>query len=411
MPVVPPASRSLMSARSRLRVVPEDSTARFIGVDEITRQHILDCPNFAELRYTNPTEYIAEFGGMLGIVKGASFNYGITVFSENLKHMTVVDSSRVSGSKVKFNHGSAEFKEAREDCWELCVKVHRIIVITEVERQNPVEYPLVLSRPEDTTCPICFDDLSGNVVCCIANHQTCLPCFNLLPATHGTKKCVRCNVSNYSIDEYARVAQMNGIQVERPPYFYFNMYGSNSMKKFINSEALFLHAIKNSLNFGLDYYNQMLLSSFYNWYLDNKKLAFESFNFNLTHYTNDDYRSYNPVEDDLGDAVYYYIEALYKPDEFKKICDDVAYTAISMYNYDDTIFYPQLEDIDGNINRITNYPNQYKMVLQREIFFTYKIKHSNALEIANKFKEMFRDIIIKSTRNQSIFKAERRILN
>jgi len=410
MPVVPPASRSLLSARASLRVVSEDTTARFIGINEINRQHILDCPSFAELRNINPTEYIAHYGGMLGIVKGASCEYGITVFSENLKYTVVVDSSRVSANKIKFNHGSTEFKEARADCWELCVKVHRIKVITEVERQNSVEYPLVLSRPEDTTCPICFEDLSGNVVCCIANHQTCLPCFNLLPATNGTKKCVKCNVSNYTIDEYARVERMNGLLVERQPYYYFDMYGSKSMTKFIYSEALFLHAIKNSLNFGLDYYNQMLLSSFYNYYITHEK-AFETFNFNLTHYTNDDYRSYNPVEDDLGDAVYYYIEALYKPDEFKKICDDVAYTAISMYNYSDRDFYAQLQDIDGNINRTPDYPDAYKLILQREIYFKYKIKHSNALEIANKFKQMFRDIIINSTRNTIIFKAERRILN
>lgn len=411
MPLVQVASRSPMSARASLRVVGFESVAVFIGINEITRQHILDCPSFAELRHINPTAYIAEYGGMIGIIKGAGYNNGITVFSENLKFMTVVDDSRVSGNKIKFNHGSAEFKEARENCWELCVKLHRIRVITEVERQNPVEYPLVLSRPEDTTCPICFDDLSGNVVCCLANHQTCLPCFNLLPASNGTKKCVRCNITNYSIDEYARVERMNGVQVEREPYYYFDMYGSKSMHKFIHAEALFLHAIKYTIKCGgMDQYNQMLLSSFYNYYMAHED-AFETFNFNLTHYSDNDYRSYHPGDDDLGDAVYSYIEALYKPDQFKKICDDVAHTLIHMHHYDDTQFYTQLEDIDGNINRIIQYPNEKKMILQREIYFSYKIKHSNALEMANKFKYLFKKILIDSVRYNSVFKAERKILN
>jgi hypothetical protein len=151
----------------------------------------------------------------------------MTVFSENLKRFTQVCASRVSGNKIKFGYGSEEIKEERSDCWEFCVKRERVQVITPYQKQSGTDFEFILSRPDDKTCPICFDELSGNVVKCQAGHQTCLKCFNLLPNRGITppmlKMCVLCNKPNYTNDEYDKVALMNGVEIELPAFFKINL--------------------------------------------------------------------------------------------------------------------------------------------------------------------------------------------
>lgn len=345
--------------------------------------------------------------GMPGLVRGVNnWGSGMLVFSENLKHYTRICQSRVAGNKIKFNYGSEEIKEDRSNCWEFCVKRCRIQVITKAHRANGIQYPLELSRPEDKTCPICFDDLSGNVVKCVAGHQTCLKCFNLLPVIrHGQtiKKCVLCNTPNYNIDEYAKVEQMNGALVKEDPYFYMSLTGMSSFKDYLYNEALFLGMLKNQCNtHDQDNFRVMLMSSLYNFYMSHND-AFSTYNFNLTHYKENNNRSLNPSTDDMGDVINEYLNAIYEPEKYKLIVKDVAYTNMHLGHYDDIEFYRDLETMEGNINRIVEYPNDSKMILKREIYFRIKIHRSNRSELMQYYKNIFTRIINNATRYNNVF--------
>ena len=410
--VLPLASGSVFSARGRLRILEYNDENRFIPSNELTRQQIADCSALGDVYASEVHLYIAEYGGIPGIVKGVlPFSSGMTVFSENLKYMTVVCSARVSGNKIKFNYGAEERKEERSDCWEFCVKRHRIKVITEVEKLNGIEYPLVLTR-EETECPVCKEDLSGNVVTCNEKHQVCLPCFNLLPVSQGVKKCPLCNVVNYSIDEYQKVERMNGQEIQSVPYLYLDLKsGSNSFKDYMYNEALFLHMIKNELKCNnMDIYRNMLMSSLHNYYFNHED-KFNTYNFNFTHYSDDNNRRLNPMEDEPGNVITHYIDDIYKPDESKKIYDDIAYTNVYMQGYDDIQFYRELEEIEGNVNRIVEYPNDRKPILQREIYFRYKISKSNKNELLEYIKNILRMILQNSSRFNYVFENIKRRIN
>jgi hypothetical protein len=321
---VPVASRSVLSGRRGLRVLGGDDPYVFKSIHSFTRQQIMDCQPLAEFVSLDATKYIAEYGGMPGFVYGVrSEGSGMTVLSSNLKFMTTVCQSRVSGGQIKFNHGSEEFKDRREDCWEFCVKHHRIKVITDIQIGLAMEYPLILARPEDTTCPVCFDPLTGKVVSC-GNHQVCLKCYNLLPQAGGykIKKCPICR-GGYTLDEIEKVDRMNGQIIERPPRLLFDMPGGNSFKEFIYNDALFLHMIKREVktNF-MDYFRTLLMSSLVNFYMSNDD-AFISYNFNFTSYAGHSVRGYNPEKDEVGQVVIDYVDAVYDSTESKKIINDI----------------------------------------------------------------------------------------
>lgn len=398
--LVAPCSRSAFSARPALRVVSHDDTNRFIPTDKITREQVKDCSTLAEISALDATKYLAEFMGFPGLVKGVQgWGYGMLVFSENLKFFTRVCSSRVNGNKIKFNYGSEEIKEDRANCWEFCVKRVRIDVITKAIRQGAIEYPLELSR-EDTTCPICLDPLVGNVVKCNENHQTCLKCFNLLPTIgpgQSIKKCVLCNVPGYTIDEYKKIEQMNGSLVKQEPYFYLTLRGGNSSYDFKYNEALFLGMLKVITNgLGFDIFRRMLISSFYNYYMDPNR-AFSSYTFNILNQVEGNNRTLKST-DDLNSAITDYINDIDRPE----IYNDVKYTDIYMGNYDERDFYRELREIDGNIERIEEYAGEArKNLLKREIYFRFKCKNTNANEFIEYFKNIFYRIL--NYKNNTIF--------
>jgi len=401
LPVVRPASRSVFAGRSSFRVVDADATERFIGANEITRQMVIECPVLAEIVALDATKYLAEYCGMPGLVKGCStWGNGMLVFSENLKHMTRVCESRVAGNKIKFNHGSEEFKEARPDVWEFCVKMCRVDVITKMRRENVVNYIFVLSRPDETACPVCLEALQGNVVQCSNTHQVCLPCFNLLSGVRGHKKCPTCR-SHYKDEELSKIDRMNGLEVKDDPYFVFNLSGGNSFKAYTYNEALFMGMLKNQCQNNLmDNFRQMLMSSLYNYY-SNHKDAFSLYDFNFT-YHSDSGRMYNPFNDELGQVVCDYINEIDTPE----IYNDVAYTDFFLNGYDDIQFYRELEDIEGNVNRIKEYPNDKKNILRREVYFRYKVKQANANGLMEYFKNIFQRIANSSKGHYRIFKNQ-----
>ena len=259
-----------------------------------------------------------------------------------------------------------------------------------------------------------MDDLSGNVVACSAKHQVCLPCFNLLPKSGGVRKCPLCNVPSYTIDEMRKVERMNGQEVAKEPYFYLDLCsGRNSRYDFAYNEALFLNLIKITARNNIadmDTFRTMLMSSFYNFYLTHPD-AFSTYTFACLYQTNGNHRTINPTTDELPQAFQEYLLALQNPEAYKKIYDDVAYTQIGMYSYQDIVFYRELELVEGNIERLKDYPDGRKDILKREVYFRYKVSRSNPEELKQYLKNTLMRIANRATSYHNYFKTEKKQIN
>lgn len=405
--VAPLCSGSLFSARPGLRIVEHNAPNRFYYFNEFTRQHLIDCPQLAELVALDATQFLAVFGGLPGLIRGVNWGSGQRVWSENLKHTTTVCSSRVVGGGIKFNHGSNEFKEERENCWEFAVKRLRIQVLTQIIKEDAQTFPIVILR-EETKCPVCDDDLSGcrGVVSCASNHQVCLSCFNLTVRTGGVKKCPICNVPSYSKSEIEKVALMNGREVKKDPYFLLTVSSrASSFKDFTYNEGLFLHAIKFwcCRNYGdVDKFRTLVMSAFFNFYITHKD-AFGSYEFSLLNQIAGNYRSLNPFTDELPEAFQAFVEALYEPEKFKAIYQDVAYTDLRLLT-DDTDLFRDLQAIDGNIDRMSQFPNEKKEVLKREVYFRNMIRQNNKDTIKFLIKNTLQHMVNNSSVHGNLYK-------
>lgn len=405
LPIVAPCSRPAFSARgSSIRIVDYCSDSRFKAVTDITRQDIAECPALAELTAIDATSYLAEYAGMPGLVKGVTNGYGMTAYSPNLKRFTQVTSARVAGGLIKFGHGSEELKERREDCWEFCVKRIRVDVVSPVTKANAIEYPFELTRPDDKTCPICLENLAGNVVTCHTHkHQTCLKCFNLLPAVGGVKKCVLCTQPTYTRDEYNKVERMNGAEVCLPKYLSISLPGGNSFKEYRHNEALFFGMLKYCCRGSeLDTLRRMVLSSFYNFYMTHAE-RFSTYNFNTIHQTSGNTRTFTPDTDELSIVMTDYLDVI----NSSQIYNDVAHTDFYIYGheYEEIDFNRDLEDIEkeNTWNRLKEYPGTRKAILMREIYFRVRIARLSRQELEDFFRSILKRIVIHESRFGAMF--------
>lgn len=390
LPLVAPCSRRIFSARSQMRVLDHAHPYRFIPYHQITRDKVAECPHLTLIRDCDPISYLSEYMGIPGLVKGViGYGSGMLVFSENMKHMTVVCSSRVSGNRIKFNHGSEEFKEDRANCWEFCCKRERIDIIVKQFRSNPQTFPLHILRPTETTCPICYDDLTDKNIYCDNRHQICLSCFDLLPGFRGLKKCPCCNSQTYKDDQLDRYDLMKGKLTKEDPYFYLDLPSySNSFYDFAFKEAQFLGMLKAMCrHHKLSIYEQMLASALYNFYTLHQD-HFSLYTFNILDQVDYNNRQLNPFSDDTTSVIDLFIEVV----RLSQVSDDVAYTSIYTSGYDDIDFYRDLEYVEGNIERVKDYPNQSKDILKREIFFRAKVKRSTDAQIREHIMNIFRVI-------------------
>jgi hypothetical protein len=390
LPLVAPCFRSRYAAgSSSLRYLEHDDPARVIEIKDLTHHQLESCSELNTLFRIDTATFLATHAGIPVLAKGVSFGYRMKAFNEDLTRYTQVCMARVSGNKIKFGYGSDEKIEERTECWEFCVKRVRIDVITKCKREDAVSFPLVLERPDETKCPVCYDDLSGNNISCDNKHQICLPCFDLLRGDGGQKKCPCCNTQTYSAERIEKYNLMNGRIVKESPYFFSSLTGGNSHQDFTFNEALFLGILKSECtrNGSFKPFQRMLMSSFYNFWIDDTRRFNKDFN--VIHQGENNTRIYDPVHQDLGEAVNEYINEIDTPQIYR----DVAYTSIYMGNYDDIDFYRELRDIDGNIYRVEDFPNGAKDVLRRETFFRYKVKHLNANELISEFKIIFTNIL------------------
>lgn len=385
-----------------MRILEFSDTQHFIRIDQLTRQQLLGCRELADLTTLKLELYLAEFCGFPGLVKGVGmFAHGIKVFSSDLKRFTQVCPSRVSGNKIKFGYGSEMILEDRADCYEFAVKRERIQVITRYTESPGEILPFELTRPDETRCPCCFDDLSGNVMDCDNRHQICLPCFNLLSGVGGQKKCPCCNTQTYSTQRIERYNRMMARRIKEKPFFLVDMEGGSSFKQFLYNEALFLGVIKFNIKNAncLGVFQSMLLSSLYNYYFTREDDAFRSYDFTFLNNKGGNRRGYSPYDDELPEVVCEYINDIDSP----TIIEDVSYTAFVMNQYDDTEFHSELRELEGNIERISNYPNQKILTLKREIYFRYRVKHSTPQHFKLMFQDIFKAIIEKSNYQRCVF--------
>lgn len=401
LPLVAPYYRSRLAAgSSSLRVLDHDDPARFIELKDLRHDQLEACSELNSLLRIDVATYLATNSGIPGLVKGVTFGYRMKAFSPDLTRYVQVCQSRVAGNKIKFGYGSEEKKEDREDCWEFCVKRVRMDVITKCRREDGVTFPLVLLRPDETKCPVCYDDLGENNMWCDNKHQICLPCFNLLRGDGGQKKCPCCNSQTYSFERMERYHLMSGRVVKESPYFFSSLTGGNSHQDFTFNEALFLGILKSesSRTHAFNTFQRMLISSFFNFWIDDPRRFTKDFN--VMHQGENNARLYDPVQQDLGDAVIEYITEIDSP----KIYRDVAYTSIYIGNYDEIDFYRELIEIYGNINRVADFPNGAKDVLKRETFFRYKVRQLNVNELISQFKIIFATILRCAKDNKHHFR-------
>jgi len=405
MEVVPPASRHSFSARDgyAIRLIRLNEDVRFMTQQDITRKMASENKILCEVLALNPAFYLAEYGGVPGFVKGVNVfaPSGNLIINADLNSYTRLCESRVDGNKIKFGYGKKQTIENREDCWEFAIKLMSIKIVTEVHRATPVAFPMTLLRDE-TKCPVCLDDLSGNVVGCQNNHQVCLPCYNLLaPASCGCnyKRCPVCR-DLYTNEEEEKVALMNGIETKEKPYFKLTLKGGNSWKEYVYNEALFFSMIKKySSRYKATGHliDTMILSSLYNYAMDNDR-KFSSRDFNILYQDDDNNRAYSPYREDyfysLPPVMLEYVENM----SSKEVYDDVAHTQIYIQDneYTEIDFNNQLENIYGNqaweINKL--YPGtQKKNILRREVYFRYWVKNKTEQELKDYIKNIFKKII------------------
>jgi hypothetical protein len=114
--VVPVASRATFSCGNQLRTLEYNDTARFIAYREITAEQIRKCPMLGTISALSSYHYLADKGGIPGIVKGVSYGSGVLAFDEGLNTFTYVCNSRVAGNRIKFGYGAEQRVYDRAEC-------------------------------------------------------------------------------------------------------------------------------------------------------------------------------------------------------------------------------------------------------------------------------------------------------
>lgn len=381
---------------AELRIVEASNPVEFKHLDDLTPLELKDNKELQEMKNYNRLSYLARYGGLPGLVKGvSSYGNGMKVFSPDLKHWTKLCSSRVVDNKIKFNYGSEQKLYRRDDCWEYAVKRHRTDVIVERRRANAEVLPFELLRPEDTKCPICLEDLSGNVLNCPNNHQLCLPCFALLPRPGGACKCPTCR-SPYSITTYERQRVMEGIITDSSGVLAFDLGGGNSFRAYEANEALMLGILRHSsISYYLDEDDRMLVSAFFNWYATHHE-RFSTYNFNmLTQKDGAGGLQWSlSANIEHNNAFTDFIEDIHAP----AIWEDVALTNHSIYRYNDETFNDDLEVIEGANSwaRSKAYPGNKKEFLKREIYFRTFTRVNDRDQLIKRFEKIIEKIIKSS---------------
>jgi len=402
LPVVAVCCRNRFAACEpyHLRIVEaHDTTSTFWRLADIQSHRRKENPILNRLCQVPESDYLANYHGIPGLVLGVSpnANDGVLVFTNDMKHSVELDDSKKKDNKIKFLYGRNELLESREYCWQFAVKSVKIDVVREVDKLACVSYPLRLTREDETKCPICFDELTGNVVCCSSAHQTCLSCYNLMTGERGAKRCPTCRGS-YNDIELAKIDQMNGAEFEGLPYFRIKAQGAgNSHTDFIFAEFLFLGMIKSGVrSCHIDAITSMIISGFYNYALP--RMGCDK-SYAMTELISGNDRAFYPFKTLDNDIVNDYIDIIDTPE----IYNDIGHTGdfyMTSSTYPRREFNNDLDAIVGEENYgviVKRYENdEAEKVLRRIVYFRTRVRRMSKDDIKSIIETFFKNVINKS---------------
>jgi hypothetical protein len=374
MATYPPCSKLPFFQRSSMRVIEHDQDVDFMSFPNVPVAARRENDVLNDLLTTQTHWYLALNMGEPGFARGVRdwITSGL-VFSPSFKRATTLCSARIQGNKIRFGWGNETETHERSQCWEIATRRHRVIVRETLTTLPPKVFPFSLTREGQTSCPVCYEDLSGNVVGCINRHQTCLTCFNMLPLRQGVKVCPMCNEpGKYCEAELNKVKEMNGATQKTTWSFHVDEDGGNSFRMYQNNEGLMLGMIRYaSSTFHWETFSAQLMSAFFNFYTTHCD-GFTSYNFNFTSgaginarvLTTDDVDEYTGAFSEFLDVI-----------ESSEILEDVEKTHVSVYHYHDTDFYAHLRAIYGDLEKIGDYPgDEKKSMLKRRVLFMTRVR-------------------------------------
>jgi hypothetical protein len=394
--VLPVASRS-ECALLPARIVAYNDPVEFRSYDDFTRQEKILCPALGTV-FGKPEEYLAFHRGIPGLVRGVlPFAAHDLVFSPDLLKFNRLCDTRHPNNQIKFGYAGHQDSYDRGECWQFAVKICRVNVITKIKLGEPVIYPFVNVRDEKS-CPVCYEDLSGNVLQCAVNHSICVKCFHLTPKDGGYRKCAICR-GIYSQEECKKADLMKGEIQELDEYFFMTQRGHTTFENRIFNESLFFGVIRfMATHCNFDKFRVMLLSSFFNFWFDNKNKG--EVDFSLSINENDD-RKFSPSKTnyDVLKALNEYIEQIGSDDNIR----DIGYTDIEISNgtMSGSDFLSRLKFLEPESHYafLEKFPDDDSIrspikILRRMTYFKYKLAHSNPSELRQYFKNMFERMLL-----------------
>jgi hypothetical protein len=406
MATYPPCSKLPFFQRPSMRVLEHDQDVDFVSFANVPMVARRENDVLNDLLTTQAHWYLALNMGEPGFARGVRdwISTGI-VFSPSFKRATTLCSARTQGNKIRFGWGNETESHERSQCWEIATRRHRVVVRELLTTLPPRDFPFSLTRPEHTSCPVCYEDLSGNVVVCTNRHQTCLTCFNMLPLRQGVKVCPMCNEpGKYTENELNKVKEMNGATQKTTWSFHVDEDGGNSFRMYQNNEGLMLGMIRfMSSTFHWEAFTHQMMSAFFNFYTTHLD-AFISHNFNLTsseginarNLTTDDVEEYPGAFSEFLDVI-----------ESAEILEDVEKTSISVYHYHDVDFFRDLRLIYGDLEKIGDYPGEEKKsMLKRRVLYITRVREWGRGGLFKLFKETLVKMAERGKSYDKVFQTE-----
>lgn len=406
MATYPPCSKHPFFQRSSMRVVEPTQDVDFMSFANVPMTARRENDVLNDLLAVESCWYFALNMGEPGFVRGVRdwITSGL-ICSPNFKRATTLCSARIQGNKIRFGWGNEAETHERSQCWEIATRRHQVIVRETLTTLPPKEFPFLLTREGHTSCPVCYEDLSGNVVGCINRHQTCLTCFNMLPLRQGVKVCPLCNEpGKYCEAELNKVKEMNGATQKTTWSFHVDEDGGNSFRMFQNNEAMMLGMIRfMSSTFHWEAFTNQLMSAFFNFYTTHLD-GFTSYNFNLTFCRAINCRVLDTDDvEEQGGAFSDFLDVI----ESAEILQDVEKTSVSVYHYHDIDFYRDLRLIYGDLEKIGDYPGEEKKsMLKRRILFITRVREYGRGGLFRLYMETLRKMAERGKSYNNVFKTE-----
>lgn len=217
--------------------------------------------------------FLLHYGGVPGLRLGLAYEHAGIVFSGDMKQGMNLNDVRRRGDSLVFGDGS---RWKREECWILAVKKTKPELVRAFNTTGALPVTPVL-RPDEKTCPICLNDLSGVLMSCSNQHQVCCSCYGLMS---DRVRCPMCRVA-YTAEQKAIYDGRDGVRtlVSEEVHYYHN--GGNSRLMAYGADCLFLNHLTQTNHGGgggaLGSVRTMLLDALVSWYGDatlNKELGF-----------------------------------------------------------------------------------------------------------------------------------------